>query len=437
MLNTVKNLAVVAILLGVGYGARIVLTEPVTHEGSQSEDWTEWDDPVVDMDQAQPMRPTVSLGEADSPTSAAGRPPVASDVEVAEDRTPLPPIGSVPVAAEPPAAVEPIGAQPVGAEPVSAARHATAASAAAVAGDAAASAQTATDDSVSSAPATQPATSAQTGQSDASASQLPEQAAAPESTAPQQQASAPSADPHQDRLAELARSVQQQLDNDQLAEALAALTQWYCDPTTAEEHREQLHPLLDQLAGTVIYSRHHLLEAPHVVQEQETLEQIAQQYQVPMILLAKINGIQPPLELVPNETLKVVRGPFRAEASLSHRELTLFVGPYYAGRFPVELGSESPGQEASLEVIEKLDERAYTDAQTRQEIPAGSPENPYGRHWIGLGQAGSTAAASLGIHGKGVGCEPADPRGSIRLAPQDAEDLYSILSIGSTVRITR
>jgi LysM repeat protein len=174
------------------------------------------------------------------------------------------------------------------------------------------------------------------------------------------------------------------------------------------------------------------------VQDNETLDQIAQRYQVPRALLARINGVPAPYDLYPGETLKVVRGPFRAEANLTRRELTLYLDAYYAGRFAVRVGEDADVNEGILEVVEKLQQRAYTDSASGQQISAESPENPYGRHWIGLGPlSGVDASDSLGIHGTGEACGTDESRGCLGLQPLDAEDLYSILSIGSTVRIVR
>ena len=62
-------------------------------------------------------------------------------------------------------------------------------------------------------------------------------------------------------------------------------------------------------------------------------------------------------------------------------------------------------------------------------IPANDPNNPYGGWWISLG-------GEVAIHGS-----PATPSnqtlGCISLSPQDAKDVYSILSMGSEVAIRR
>ena len=124
------------------------------------------------------------------------------------------------------------------------------------------------------------------------------------------------------------------------AEALTALSVWYDDPSLGLEESHRLEDLLGQLAGTVIYSQQDLLLPPHVVAPGETLPAIAVQLGVSWQLLAKINGVADPMQLVPGEHLKLVRGPFDAVVSMARRRLSLQVGGAYAGSFPVVVGRE-------------------------------------------------------------------------------------------------
>jgi hypothetical protein len=122
------------------------------------------------------------------------------------------------------------------------------------------------------------------------------------------------------------------------AEALAGLSVWYDDPSLGLEESQRLEDLLGQLAGTVIYSQQDLLLPPHVVAPGETLPTIAAPLAVSPRLLAKINGIEDPLRLVPGEHVKVLRGPFDAVVSVSRRRVSLQLGGYYAGSFPIVIG---------------------------------------------------------------------------------------------------
>ena len=143
-----------------------------------------------------------------------------------------------------------------------------------------------------------------------------------------------------------------QLAAGRYAEALALLSAWYDDADLAVEENQRLEDLLGQLAGTVIYSQKDLLMPPHVVGAGETLPAIAAPLGVNWQLLAKINGIPQPEGLVPGESLKVLRGPFDADVSLSRRRLTLRLTGNYAGSFPMAMGEAVAARDGeSLAVV--------------------------------------------------------------------------------------
>lgn len=124
------------------------------------------------------------------------------------------------------------------------------------------------------------------------------------------------------------------------AEALAVLSLWYDDAALGPEESQRLEDLLNQLAGTVIWSQQDLLLPPHVVAPGETLGTIAAPLGVPWQVLAKINGVADPVRLVPGESLKMLRGPFDGLVSVSRRRLSLQVNACYAGSFPVVVGRQ-------------------------------------------------------------------------------------------------
>jgi lipoprotein-anchoring transpeptidase ErfK/SrfK len=209
--------------------------------------------------------------------------------------------------------------------------------------------------------------------------------------------------------------------------ALELLSVFYESQDLTEEEHVELLDLLDPLAARVIYSREHLVTDPYVVRGNESLMDIAARLEVPWQLLQKINGINNPKILLPGSELKVVSGPFRAEVDLKNQELTVFLGALYAGRFPVSVGEDPLPIEGEFKVREKKEDRAYF-AQGGT-IPAGNPRNPFGKVWLDLG-------SEMSIHGSPPG--GADGQlGCIGLSPRDAEDVYSILSVGSKVRVLR
>jgi hypothetical protein len=230
---------------------------------------------------------------------------------------------------------------------------------------------------------------------------------------------------------------EEHLQHGDLVESLALLSDWYWDTTLSSEQAARLIEVLDQLAGTVIYSREHLLEPEYQVQPGETLADIAVRYQVPEELLAKINGIALPYAVTSGTVLKVVRGPFRADLSLPDRQLTIFLGRFYAGRFDVLLGRDLPPHDAVYEVAERTDGRSYFDRRMGREVLKGEAENRYGDHWLGLRGDQITAGHSVGIHGRPAGSDINDEDGCISLAPHDAEDVHAILSVGSRIQVRR
>ncbi|MGQ9576204.1 MAG: L,D-transpeptidase family protein [Thermoguttaceae bacterium] len=228
----------------------------------------------------------------------------------------------------------------------------------------------------------------------------------------------------------------QQIHRGQRVDVLRKLSPLYASPEFTPEESRQLTQLLDQLAGTVIYSRRHELQPAYVVRPGESLQQIAEQWQVPWQLLAKINGVKDPDRLSPGRELKVVRGPFDAIIYLDRYELVLRVDGLYAGRFPIGLGQDCPLAEGDYVVQRKVSRPTYFGANGI--IPPGDPGNPLGMYWIGLDD-------QLGIHGTNDlrQLRRSDGRGTICLGQQDIEDVFDILSArsascsGSIVSIRR
>jgi LysM repeat protein len=220
------------------------------------------------------------------------------------------------------------------------------------------------------------------------------------------------------------------LDKGNLLEAFQSLSGFYGNPRLTPEEDRQLTNLLDQVAGTVVYSREHHLEPPYTVQPGDTLPQIADRFDVPWELLAKINGIRDPSHLQPGQPLKVVRGPFDAVVRLDRMELTLLLHGRYAGRFRIGVGQDQPVMAGSHLVKKKILNPTYYG--NGQVIDADNPNNPLGERLVDLGSRTS-------IHGTN------DPQsigriggpGTIRLTNRDVEDVFDILSIGSRVTIQR
>ena len=220
------------------------------------------------------------------------------------------------------------------------------------------------------------------------------------------------------------------LDQGKMDDALRALSRWYDDASLSSAEQQSLLEMLNQLAGTVIYSKEHLLEPAYEVQPGDTLDRIAERYKVPYQLLAKINAIDDPYRLRAGEKIKVMQGPFDAVVDLKTKQLTLVLDGRYAGRFPVGVGADQSTPEGELTVQNKIPNPTYYGPE--RIIDADDPANPLGERWIDLGNR-------LGIHGTNDAASigAAESRGCIRLSAKDVEDVYDILTVGSHVIIRR
>ena len=224
------------------------------------------------------------------------------------------------------------------------------------------------------------------------------------------------------------------LDRRELGQALIKLSEWYGDPSLTPEETQEVETLLGQLAGDVIYEGPpaHRLAPKHVVATGETLETIAQKYNVPWQLLAKINRISNPAAVQVGQELKVMQGPFSAIVDLGKRRMTLMLDRSYAGKFTIELDPTASIEEGTWKVDQKLLTPVVGGVYGQ---PTGATEDR------GLLITSTTAPTSQPamLRGPGSADQVSAPPVSrvIRFKATDVEDVYDILSVGSTITIRR
>jgi hypothetical protein len=210
------------------------------------------------------------------------------------------------------------------------------------------------------------------------------------------------------------------------AEALAALSIWYADPSLGLEESQRLEDLLGQLAGSVIYSQHDLLLPPHVVAAGETLPAIAASLGVSWQLLGKINGVDDPQRLMPGEHLKLIRGPFDAVVSVSRRRVSLQLTGNYAGSFPVVVGRQFLGRVGNAIPVVEVRRGAGRDPQAAGFAAA----DPAAKPAIVLADGLVIEAAE----DPGVASE-SSPATSLVVSVRDLAELIDLLGPGSKVLV--
>lgn len=228
--------------------------------------------------------------------------------------------------------------------------------------------------------------------------------------------------------------IQGALERQELVAAHEMLSRWYGNPSLTAAESQQVEVLLSQLAGTVVYSTEHRLEPPYTVHSGDTLQTIAQQYDVPWQLLAKINGVPAANAVQPGQQLKVVHGPFSAVIELDKSQMTLMLDGRYAGRFPITVPSDANVSEGKWVLEQKLVQPVTQEAG----VVSASYTAAAVEHVLVLrneATGGQTISISAGP-GTPSGPTAVSPA-AIRLSPRDVEEVADILSVGSPVTIRR
>lgn len=128
---------------------------------------------------------------------------------------------------------------------------------------------------------------------------------------------------------------------------------------------------------------------------------------------------------------------YRIVINKGSNTLSLFDGDSLVKTYPIGTG-RSPEQtpEGTFPIVLKTWYPSWTSPRTGETIPGGSPRNPLGSRWMGLG-VGDTGGRIYGIHGTNqpetIGTYVS--LGCVRMHNRDAEELYELAPIGTEVRI--
>ncbi len=212
-------------------------------------------------------------------------------------------------------------------------------------------------------------------------------------------------------------SILLQVDRGDFTGALRTLSPYYNDATVPMAKKDDVLVWLKALALKVIYSDEPNLVQHHIVQSNESLDQIAFDHQVTPNLLRNINRRQFTRSdnVLPGAELKMVNGPFRAEVNLTRNKLTIFLGEMFAGEFDIQTGVQPAPAPGRFAVQKKLGDGIY-----------GSSAN--GDYQILFGGGYSIGASNPNNSGM-AGC--------IKLNPSDAKSVYDLLISNAEINIIR
>lgn len=158
----------------------------------------------------------------------------------------------------------------------------------------------------------------------------------------------------------------------------------------------------------------------------DTLSKIAREHHTTVELLMKANNLSSD-KIRPGRRIKVYTQPFSIVVDRSQNTLILKSSEEVIKTYIISTGISTPI--GTFKVTNKLENPPWF--KDGVEIPANSPDNILGSHWLGINVPG------YGIHGT------TDPQslgkqvtqGCVRMANRDVEELYTVLPLGAEVNI--
>lgn len=222
-------------------------------------------------------------------------------------------------------------------------------------------------------------------------------------------------------------AIQMLIEQGQDSEAYHKLSEAYIQHPT---QRPLFQNQLDQVAQRIYFSPQTQIQPPYEIQPGDQLRKIASKYQLSWQYLCRLNQVDAK-RIRPGKKLKVFQGPFEARVDISDFELTILLHGQYVKRYRVGTGKMNSTPIGQFTVREKLENPTYYGPDGMV-LDADDPLNPLGERWIDIGN-------SFGIHGT---IEPesigkSESAGCVRMRNEDVEEVYDLLTVGSTVTIQR
>lgn len=173
----------------------------------------------------------------------------------------------------------------------------------------------------------------------------------------------------------------------------------------------------------------------YLIKSGDSMVAIALHHNATVDLLCKINGIRSPTRIRPNMRILIPNSDFSVAIDKSDFKLTLYNHDRFFKSYKVGLGKHGSTPVGEFEISDKI--RNPTWWSPDGPIPPGDPRNELGTRWMALKPLTPGIGPDYGIHGtidpSTIGWESSN--GCPRLYPEEAEELYMLVTIGTPVVI--
>ncbi|TVQ61050.1 MAG: LysM peptidoglycan-binding domain-containing protein [Phycisphaerales bacterium] len=207
--------------------------------------------------------------------------------------------------------------------------------------------------------------------------------------------------------------------------------------------RARMGAINDELIFSPRIANNDPISVWYTVAPGDTLSRIAHRNntKVDWRLIQRINNISNPSRITVGQRLKLVRGPFHAVVYKHAFRLDLYHGEpdehgnrLFIRSMPVGLGEtgSTPVGTFIVRPDSKLIDPAWRNPRTGEFFPSKAPDNPLGKHWVGLDPADDATAryTEYGLHGTiephSIGQEMS--MGCVRLLADDIALIYEVMT---------
>ncbi len=176
---------------------------------------------------------------------------------------------------------------------------------------------------------------------------------------------------------------------------------------------------------------------PYLVKRGDSMVTIAIKNNTTVDLLCRINDIADPANVKPNKRILIPNPEFSILVDKSEFKLTLNSHRQFFKSYKVGLGKHGCTPLGEFVINDKIKNPTWWS--NKGPVDPGDPHNELGTRWMALKPLDPSIGADYGIHGtidpSTVGWESSN--GCPRMFPQEAEELYMLTPIGTSVTIAQ
>ncbi len=173
----------------------------------------------------------------------------------------------------------------------------------------------------------------------------------------------------------------------------------------------------------------------YLIKPGDSMVAIALRNSVTVDQLCRINGISNPARIRLNMRILIPTADFSIHIDKSDFKLTLNNHDMFFKSYKVGLGKHGSTPAGEFEVSDKMKNPVWWSPNGP--VPAGDPRNELGTRWMALKPLNPGIGPDYGIHGtidpSTIGWNSSN--GCPRMYPEEAEELYMLIPIGTPVVI--